>query len=163
MLHAMSSMSLQLHCIAGKTRTAGHHSDMTFTDNKITRDGRPGDTYRGTLQVYAAEVPRLARTSPQVSSLCPFSSGRGALLSVGLRHAPIVRQRREARLSCSSAPFASFRFWVKLAQLPGSFHLLFYAHLPAGTVLLTCSLSFLTHPSWDSCLQCKAMRKARWA
>ena len=154
MIHAMSSMSLQSHCIAGKTRKAGRHTDMASTDHQILRDGRPEDTHRGPLQVYAAEVPRLARTSPRVSSSCPFSSGRGVLLSVGPRHARFVRQRRGAGLSCSSAPFASFRFRVKLAQLPASFHLFFiYAHSPAKTTLLTDPSSFLAHPFWDCCLK----------
>ena len=97
----------------------------------MPRNGRSGDTYRGTLQVYAAEVPRLARMSPTVSSLCLIRSERGKVQSIGPRPASIVRQRRGARLSCRTASFASFRFRVKLAQPPGSFHLAFYAYMPA--------------------------------
>ena len=120
----MSSMSLRSHSNAGMTRKAACHTEITFTDHELPRNGRPGETHRETSQVYAAEVPRLAQTSPRVSSSCPCCSGRGAVQSIGPRQAPIARQRRGARLSCSSAPIASFRFRVKLAQLPGLFNLL---------------------------------------
>ena len=136
--HAVSNISSQSHCTAGKTRDAGRHTEMSFTVHQILRDGRPGDTHRGTLRVYAAEVPHLARTSPPASSSCPSTLGRGVVRSIGPGYATIVRQRRGARLSCSSAPTASFRFRVKLTQLPASLHLFPYTHLPADTPFHTC-------------------------